>query len=273
MTMVGFISGTVINVSLNGNRTPLMEINYLCIHDQLRNNCLAPLLIKEITRRSVLKGINSAIYTVGKKITEPLTVCHYNNIYLNIQKLKECKFINEGFVQQPSLYRIRNEYIVRQITEKDTERVIELLTNYMKKYTIHQIFDHQEIEHFLSGVKSGVIQMMVIENKGHIIGMFSMYSLPSKILFENEYQHDHIKFANLYYYAYDPKEMNINDIMYYSKKTAKEYGYDILSYLNIMDNKYYLNTDNVNNCELNYYLYNYNLSCKVTPDEIGLLFF
>ena len=240
----------------------------------MRNNSLAPLLIKEITRRAVLKGITSAVYTVGKKITEPVTVCHYNNIYLNIQKLKECKFINDDFVEQPSLYQIRNDYIIRQITESDTEKVIELLNNYIKKYTIHKIFDHREIEHLLSGVKCGVIQMMVIENKreGDIIGMFSMYSLPSKILFENEYQHDHIKFAHLYYYAYNPKEMNINDIMYYSKKTAKEYGYDILSYLNIMDNKYYLNTDNVNNCELNYYLYNYNLSSKVTPDGIGLLF-
>jgi len=35
----------------------MVEINFLCVHKKLRSKRLAPVLIKEITRRVNLKGI------------------------------------------------------------------------------------------------------------------------------------------------------------------------------------------------------------------------
>ena len=42
-----------------------VEINYPCVHKRLRTKRLAPVLIKEITRRVNLAGIFQAVYTAG----------------------------------------------------------------------------------------------------------------------------------------------------------------------------------------------------------------
>jgi hypothetical protein len=42
---------------------PLIEINFLCIHPKLRHKNLAPLMIKEISRRISLYQIWQAFYT------------------------------------------------------------------------------------------------------------------------------------------------------------------------------------------------------------------
>jgi len=49
--LVGFISGIPIQMNLNNKSMKVVEINFLCVHKKLRSKKLAPLLIKEITRR------------------------------------------------------------------------------------------------------------------------------------------------------------------------------------------------------------------------------
>lgn len=50
----------------------LVEINFLCVHKSLRDKRLAPVLIKEITRRVNLTGIFQAVYTAGIVIPKVL---------------------------------------------------------------------------------------------------------------------------------------------------------------------------------------------------------
>lgn len=270
MLLVGFISGTIIDLVINGMKNKFMEINLLCVHKDMRSKGIAPLLIKEITRRSVIFGIQTAIYTIGKKVTKPFAITHYNNIFLNIEKLKQCKFINENYTKPLTLYHINNvkdTYIIRKIEERDIPQLKVLINKFMKKYKVHQHFNDKELRYLFC---NDIISANVIEDKGIIIGMYSIYSLSSSILFKCE--HERINKAYLYYYAYDNTKLNINDIMNYSIELSKE-KHDILCYLNIMNNKYYLNTDVVNNCELNYNLFNYKLSQLklVEPEEIGIL--
>ena len=40
---------------------PMVEINFLCVHKKLRSKRLAPVLIKEITRRTNVQGIFQAV--------------------------------------------------------------------------------------------------------------------------------------------------------------------------------------------------------------------
>lgn len=49
--MIGFISGVPAHVSLMGKVMKLAEINFLCVHKSYRSKRLAPILIKEVTRR------------------------------------------------------------------------------------------------------------------------------------------------------------------------------------------------------------------------------
>jgi glycylpeptide N-tetradecanoyltransferase len=55
--LYGFISGIRVNMNLNGKVVKMAEINFLCVHKHLRSKRLAPILIREITRRVNLKDI------------------------------------------------------------------------------------------------------------------------------------------------------------------------------------------------------------------------
>jgi len=55
--LYAFISGIPVNMVVNGKHVTMAEINFLCAHKKLRSLRLAPLLIKEVTRRVNLKDI------------------------------------------------------------------------------------------------------------------------------------------------------------------------------------------------------------------------
>lgn len=53
-------------------KTKMTEINFLCVHKKLRSNRLAPVLIKEITRRVNIRNMWQAVYTAGIVIPTPV---------------------------------------------------------------------------------------------------------------------------------------------------------------------------------------------------------
>ena len=55
----------------------LVEINFLCVHKRLRSKRVAPVLIKEITRRVNFEGIFQAVYTAGILLPKPVAVCRF----------------------------------------------------------------------------------------------------------------------------------------------------------------------------------------------------
>ena len=55
--LFGFISGIPVHMGLNGHPVKCAEINFLCVHKNLRAKRLAPVLIQEVTRRVNLHEI------------------------------------------------------------------------------------------------------------------------------------------------------------------------------------------------------------------------
>ena len=53
----------------------MAEINFLCVHKKLRSKRMAPVLIREITRRVNLENIFQALYTAGVKLPTPIASC------------------------------------------------------------------------------------------------------------------------------------------------------------------------------------------------------
>ena len=49
--LYGFISGIPVHITTLGKTQVMAEINFLCVHKQLRQHRLAPVLLKVITRR------------------------------------------------------------------------------------------------------------------------------------------------------------------------------------------------------------------------------
>lgn len=87
--LVGFITGIPVNMMVHGAKVTMCEINFLCVHKKLRTKRLAPVLIKEVTRRVNLRNIWQAVYTAGKYIPTPFAEALYFHRSLNIKKLVE----------------------------------------------------------------------------------------------------------------------------------------------------------------------------------------
>jgi glycylpeptide N-tetradecanoyltransferase len=90
--LVGFITGIPCHVHAKEQKFKSAEINFLCVHKKLRSNRLAPVLIKEVTRRVNLKNIWQAVYTAGTLIPTPVTQARYYHRSLNPKKLIDVNF-------------------------------------------------------------------------------------------------------------------------------------------------------------------------------------
>lgn len=188
----------------------MTEINFLCIHKKLRSKRLAPVLIKEITRRAYLDGVFQAVYTVGSIIPTPISACRYYHRSLNWPKLYEVGFSplpqNSTKERQVIKYRLPKETTtpgLRPMEKKDVGPVHKLLNRYLERFRLRQVFSKAEIEHLLlqePGKEQVVWSYVVEDHKTHKITDFaSFYSLESTVI-QND-KHTDIKAAYLYYYA------------------------------------------------------------------------
>lgn len=62
----------------------MVEINFLCVHKKLRSKRVAPVLIREITRRVNLEGIFQAVYTAGVVLPKPVSTCRYQDTHTSV---------------------------------------------------------------------------------------------------------------------------------------------------------------------------------------------
>lgn len=89
--LIAFISAIPAHIRVYKKEVKVVEINFLCVHKKLRSKRLAPVLIREITRRVNLTGIFQAVYTAGVVLPKPVTTCRYWHRSLNPRKLIEVK--------------------------------------------------------------------------------------------------------------------------------------------------------------------------------------
>lgn len=87
--LLAFITGVPAHVRVHNSVRHMAEINFLCVHKKLRHKRLAPVLIKEITRRVNLESIWQAVYTAGVVIPTPVARCRYWHRSINPKKLVE----------------------------------------------------------------------------------------------------------------------------------------------------------------------------------------
>ncbi len=75
--LVGFISAVPSHMKVYDKEVKMVEINFLCVHKKLRSKRVAPVLIKEITRRVNLQNIFQAVYTAGVILPSPVAKCRF----------------------------------------------------------------------------------------------------------------------------------------------------------------------------------------------------
>ncbi|KIR96900.1 glycylpeptide N-tetradecanoyltransferase [Cryptococcus deuterogattii 2001/935-1] len=218
--LVAFISGIKIDVRVRAKTFPAAEINFLCVHKKLRSKRLAPVLIKEVTRRVNLTNIWQAIYTAGVILPTPIGTCRYFHRNLNPPKL-----VDIGFSPLPrgsTIARLVQQYTVpshpripgfREMKKEDVPQVGALLRRYLDRFDVAQAFkDDDEVEHwFLSGqgkevggrrIEQVVWAYVVEDPTTHrITDLISFYALPSTIM--KHPKHNLLNAAYMFYYATD----------------------------------------------------------------------
>ena len=91
--LVASICGIPMMLNIYNKIIDAIEINFLCIHPKLRQKRLAPVMIREVTRRTNLHNIWQAFYTGEKDLPNCLTSYNYYHRPLNIPKLVDLGFI------------------------------------------------------------------------------------------------------------------------------------------------------------------------------------
>lgn len=183
--LVASITGIPVTLRVRAQKVNAVEINFLAIHRKLRNKRLAPVLIKEVTRRCYVNGIYQALYTAGTLLPTPISTCRYYHRSLDWEHL-----YNTGFSHMPpgsSALRQKYKYKVeahpltkglRPMKPSDVPAVRDLLVRYSERFHLRQEWTDEEVSHFLcSDVSKGVVTSSVVEENGKITDFISYYLL------------------------------------------------------------------------------------------------
>ncbi|OCL03941.1 glycylpeptide N-tetradecanoyltransferas-like protein [Glonium stellatum] len=277
--LVAFISGIPVDLRVRKNVLHCSEINFLCVHKKLRSKRLAPVLIKEVTRRCYLANIFQAIYTAGVLIPTPVSTCRYFHRALDWEKLHEVGFSplppNSTKERQLAKYKLPNKTStpgLRIMEVKDMDQVLDLLKRYLERSDMAQIFSKEEAEHWLlhnkeSQPKEQVIWSYVIEDPktGKITDFFSYYLLESTIIASKK--HKVVRAAYLFYYATEAAfdkdkallKPRLNALIKDALILAKNAKFDVFNALTLLDNPLFLEEQRfgAGDGQLHFYLFNY----------------
>jgi glycylpeptide N-tetradecanoyltransferase len=142
--LVAFISAVPATVRVRTkDPVEMVEINFLCVHKKLRAKRLAPVLIKEITRRANMAGVFQAVYTAGVVLPVPVAAARYHHRSLNPKKLVSVGFSRLAprmtLARLAKLYKLPAETStvgLRVMEAKDVPGVHALLTQYLEKFQL-----------------------------------------------------------------------------------------------------------------------------------------
>eukprot|EP00924_Labyrinthula_sp_SR-Ha-C_P000580 maker-scaffold_27-snap-gene-3.5-mRNA-1 protein AED:0.01 eAED:0.01 QI:204/1/1/1/1/1/2/231/452 len=256
----------------------MAEINFLCVHKGLRSKRLAPVLIKEITRRVNLTDKWQAVYTAGVVLPTPVAKCRYYHRSINPQKLIEVGFSALGprmtMQRTIRLYKLPEETRIpgfRKMTRKDVPVVSWLLKQYLSKFKVWIEFTQKEVGHWLmpkKDVVSSFVVETIVDGKPVIKDFCSYYHIPNTVI-----GHEKHKKINAVYSFYNvATTVSWTELMRDALVMAAKEGCDVFNCLDLMDNKSFIEDLKFGKGDgnLNYYLYNF--ACPtIKSEEMGVV--
>ena len=190
--LIAFIGGIPVTLKVNTTQFRATEINFLTVHRKLRGKRLAPVLIKEVTRRCYLNDIYQALYTAGTLLPTPISTCRYFHRSLDWEHLYKTGFSHmpSGTTELRQKYKYKLEANtsikgLRPMKPEDIPAVMELLAKYLERFHLRQEWTQEEIAHWLcSDSTKGVVWSYVVEDseKGKITDFVSYYLLEASTI-------------------------------------------------------------------------------------------
>jgi glycylpeptide N-tetradecanoyltransferase len=265
------IFGIPSNLNINQKNVKLIEINLLCVNKKLRSKRLAVVMIKEVSRRVIFRGVWHAVYTAVAELPNTLSNVTYYHRFINIRKLMDIDFINRKnntLSIMERLHKIKEpEVKMRLLQKEDIPQCVEKLNKKLNNFKLTHVFDNESFEHYFMP-RENVIYTYVVEKDGKVItDLISYYIVDNKVV--NNPKHTSYRACYLYYYFNESTSLEtlMNSCLYYAQKS----DVDVFNILNMFE----LDTI-VKDCKfvrgsgsLNYYLYNYKCN-TMKSNEIGL---
>lgn len=272
--LVAFISAVPITINIRSSPVKSCEVNFLCIHKKLRSKRLAPVMIKEITRRINLAGIFQALYTAGVTLPGVVSQPRYYHRPLNYGKLLRIGFtalpLGKTYETMLKYYKIspyKNKKI-RPVKEQDLDQIHEKLLSFLTSFSLSPQFTMEETKHLFLPREKVIYSYVMCDESDNISDFISFYCLPSSIM--NCADQESLNVVYLYYYFFSSEE-NFIKMMQFALIAAKEMGFDVFNCLNIMHNDVFLDELKFGegDGELNYYLYNWKTG-SLSPKEVAV---
>lgn len=272
--LLAFIAAVPQTIRVYDKERPMVEINFLCVHKKLRSKRVAPVLIREITRRVNQQRIFQAVYTAGVVLPKPVGVCRYWHRSLNPKKLIEVRFSHLSakmtMARTIKLYKLPDAPAtsgLRPLEKKDISSAWKLLSEYLKKFSLAPVFTKKEFEHIFTPIDD-VVYTYVVETGGKVTDMLSFYSLPSSVM--HHPTHKSIRAVYSFYNVATtvPFKQLMNDALIFAQKL----GFDVFNALDLMENASILEElkFGIGDGNLQYYLYNWRCP-EMKPERIGLV--
>lgn len=274
--LVAFISAIPSNISIHDEIKKMVIIDFLCVHKKLRSKRLAPVLIKEITRRAVLEGYVQAIYTSGKYYQKELSKMCYFHRTINVQKMIDIEFQSlkpkmtmkltkrlYALPEQPTLN-------IRPLEEKDIPKVFSLFQSYISQFKVYPIFTEAEFQHwFLPKDKDILYCYVVLNENNQITDMFSFFCLPSNVL---KHKNKYSEFRSAFSFYNITTKTSYKDLIQNALIVAKNNNFDIYTCLDIMENETVFSELKFGRAGGNLFLYLYNWQSPILePKNVGVV--
>lgn len=258
----------------------ICEINFLCVHKQLREKRLTPILIKEVTRRVNLHDIWQAVYTAGVVLPTPFATAQYFHRNLNPEKLVATNFsripaqyaqfqnpmsVFKRVCQLPTVTKTKH---LRPMEAEDVPQVTRLLREALQKYDVHPIFEEIDVRHHLLPRDNVIYTYVVQAPAGDITDFFSFYHLPSTVIGNSKY--DQLRAVYLYYYA--GTSISVKQLIQDLLIIAQKDGFDVCNMVEIMENKSFIKDLKFSpgDGHLHYYFYNWSYP-KIKESSVALV--
>jgi glycylpeptide N-tetradecanoyltransferase len=277
--IIGLITGIPCKLKVNEQDALAVEINFLCVHKDLRSKRVAPMLIKEITRRVNLFDIWHAAYTAGIVVPRPVSQAQYFHRSLNPKKL-----IDVGFSGKPkdmTILDIKKKYQLPS-THKNkliplTKELVPSATKLLNSFhqsrgtQLYQHFEEEDFEHFFMPRKNIILSYVMVNEENEVTDFTSFYNLPSTIFGNPEYNTLNVTYS--FYNVAGSIDMTqlINDALIISKN---EFSSDVFNMLDLgLNNTCFQELKfTAGDGTLHYYVYNW--KCPKFPSEkLGLVLF
>ena len=284
--LMAFITGVPAKVRVYNEEKDMVEVNFLCVHKKLRSKRLAPVLIKEITRRVNHTGVFQAVYTAGVVLPGHVASCRYYHRTLDAKKLVEVGFTRVPprmtMARMQKLYKLPSETAIttlRPMTKEDVPAAHKLVVEHLKKFKLSVVFTQEEFAHWLlprEGVVSSFVNAVKTKNEDGteeeeeetITDFCSYYHLHSSVL--NNAKHSTLHAAYSFYNV--ATTVGITELMRDCLILAKNEGHDVFNALDLMENDRFLGDlkFGMGDGNLQYYVYNW-LCPTMEHGDVGLV--